>query len=123
MHRRGTARRFKGCRGRSAENNRGSMDEEEFEKRLGEVERRIRQTDKRLNEISARESRLHNLVLRLAATGMALSEALQRNKLISPAEFEKRVETHLKSLDQEISEKKTSQYLDNLWKELEGGKG
>ena len=99
------------------------MDEEEFEKRLGEVERRIRQTDKRLNELSARESRLHNLVLRLSATGMALSEALQRNKLISPAEFEKRVETHLKSLDQEISEKKTSQYLDNLWKELEGGKG
>lgn len=96
------------------------MEEYDFEKRLAELERRIRNAEKKLNEISQKEGHLHNLTLRLAATEMAISEVLQKHKMIVPAEFEKRVKTFVKSLDKEISEKKISNYLDRVWKEFEG---
>ncbi len=93
------------------------MDDDELEKRLAALERRQREQDRRLRELDERERRLHNLTLRLAATGMAVSEALQRHRLIDPAEFEQRVQGHLQSLDREISQKKTARYLEDLWKE------
>lgn len=96
------------------------MEEYDFDKRLAELERRIRSAEKKLNEVSKKEERLHNLILRLAATEMAISEVLQKRRLIVPAEFEKRVETFIKSLDKEISEKKISTYLDRVWEEFEG---
>ena len=96
------------------------MEEYDFDKRLAELERRIRNAEKKLNEISQKESHLHNLTLRLAATEMAISEVLQKRRMIVPAEFEKRVKTFVKSLDKEISEKKISNYLDRVWKEFEG---
>jgi small-conductance mechanosensitive channel len=96
------------------------MEEYDFDKRLAELERRIRDAEKKLNEISQKEGHLHNLTLRLAATEMAISEVLQKHKMIVPAEFEKRVKTFVKSLDKEISEKKISNYLDRVWKEFEG---
>jgi len=95
------------------------MEEEEFERRLRELERRSRQLDRKLSELSERERRLHNLILRLAAAGMVVSEVLQKRKMIEPAEFEKRVETHLRTLDQEISGKKILRYLEKIWKEFE----
>ena len=96
------------------------MEEYDFEKRLAALERRIRNAEKKLNEISQREGHLHNLTLRLAATEMAISEVLQKHQMIVPAQFEKRVKTFVKSLDKEISEKKISNYLDRLWKDFEG---
>ena len=96
------------------------MEEYDFDKLLAELERRIRDAEKKLNEISQKEGHLHNLTLRLAATEMAISEVLQKHKMIVPAEFEKRVKTFVKSLDKEISEKKISNYLDRVWKEFEG---
>lgn len=96
------------------------MEEYDFDKRLAELERRIRNAEKKLNEISKKEDRLHNLTLRLAANEMAISEVLQKHQMIVPAEFEKRVKTFIKNLDQEISEKKISNYLNKLWDEFEG---
>lgn len=96
------------------------MEEYNFDRRLAELERRIRNTEKKLNEVSKKEDRLHNLTLRLAATEMAISEVLQKRQMIVPAEFEKRVETFVKSLDKEISQKKISNYLDKVWEEFDG---
>jgi len=96
------------------------MEEYDSDKRLTELERRIRDVEKKLNEIYQKEGHLHNLTLRLAATEMAISEVLQKHRMIVPAEFEKRVQTFVKSLDKEISEKKISNYLDRVWKEFEG---
>ena len=96
------------------------MEEYDFDKRLAELERRIRYAEQKLSEIREKEARLHNLTLRLAATEMAISEVLQRKGMIVPAEFEKRVETFVKLLDKEISEKKISSYLNKVWKEFEG---
>ena len=94
------------------------MEEYDYDKRLAELERRIRNVEKKLNEITKKEDRLHNLTLRLAATEMAISEVLQKHRMIVPAEFEKRVKTFVNSLDKEISEKKISSYLDKVWEEF-----
>jgi hypothetical protein len=99
------------------------MDEQDSDKRLEELERRIRQLEKELRKLKEVDSRRHGSVMRLAALGMALSETLQKRKMISAAEFEKRVETHLKTLDREISDKKISNYLDRIWKEYESREG
>ncbi|HUU26245.1 MAG TPA: hypothetical protein VM123_00400 [archaeon] len=95
------------------------MDEQNLEKRLEKIERHLEGLSARLDELADKERKLHNLVLRLAATGMAVSEVLQKRQMIKAKEFEQRVAGFLKTLDQEISEKKTARYLENIWKKFE----
>jgi hypothetical protein len=90
------------------------MDEMDLEKRLTELEQRVRELSRNNLELAQSERRLHNLVLRLGSTVMAVTERLQKNGLIKPDEFEKRSQYFLKSLDREISEKKTTRLLDDL---------
>lgn len=95
------------------------MDDERFEEHLREIEERLREFESKLEILSRREKRLNNLVLRLAAINMAVTESLQKHSQINPGQFEERVEEFLGSLDQEISEKKTVRYLEKIWQEFE----
>ncbi|HLA39990.1 MAG TPA: hypothetical protein VJ417_08335 [Candidatus Glassbacteria bacterium] len=98
------------------------MDDQERDKRVKELERRIRQLENDLRELRESDTRRHGSVMRLAALGMALSEVLQKKKLIGGAEFEKRIEEHLNTLDREISDKKIASYLERIWREYGSGK-
>jgi hypothetical protein len=99
------------------------MDEDSLERRLKKLELLFEELAEKVSELGEREKRLHNLLLRLAATGMAVTEIMQKQQMIKPKEFEKQVEGFLRSLDQEISEKKIDRYLENLWKEFGGKDG
>lgn len=92
------------------------MDQRELEIRLEQVERQLK-----LFEESDR--RRHNQLLRLTAVVMALSERLQEKKLLRGEQFEQRVQAHLKSLDREISDRRTQQLLDELLGSAEDGNG
>ena len=94
------------------------MGEYELERRVEELERRIRELEQKQRALRDQDIRRQGVVMRLAATGMALSEALQRRKMIDPVAFEKRVAEFLASLDQEISEKKISSLLDGVWRDF-----
>ncbi|MBN2287955.1 MAG: hypothetical protein JXQ83_01385 [Candidatus Glassbacteria bacterium] len=98
------------------------MDEEKLARRLGRIEERLEAIEAGLADLSRREKRLHNLVLRLAAIDMAITEILQKQGQIKPSQFEERVERFIGTLDQEISEKKTGRFLDKIWQEFEGRK-
>ncbi|MBW7995048.1 MAG: hypothetical protein FVQ81_00465 [Candidatus Glassbacteria bacterium] len=98
------------------------MGDYEVERRVEELERRIRELERDLRALRDKDTRRQGVVMRLAATGMALSEVLQQHKMIDPVKFEKRVAEFLASLDQEISEKKIGSLLDGLWKEFGSGK-
>jgi len=95
------------------------MEDERFEEHLREIEERLKEFESKLEILSRREKRLNNLVLRLAAINMAITESLQKHSQINPSQFEKRVEKFLGSLDQEISAKKTVSYLNKIWQEFE----
>ncbi len=94
------------------------MGDYELERRVEELERRIRELEQKQRALRDQDIRRQGLVMRLAATGMALSEAMQRRKMIEPVSFEKRVAEFLVSLDQEISEKKIRSLLDGVWREF-----
>ena len=95
------------------------MGEERIEKRLEKLEQRLRVIEAKLESISADEKRLHNIVLRLAATSMAISEIMQKRRMIEIRQFEEQVRKNIKTLDQEISQKKTSRYLEDIWKKFD----
>jgi len=95
------------------------MDLDRIEEHIWKIEGRLLKLESELKSLSRREKRLHNLVLRLAAINMAVTEAMQKHGQIKPEQFEERVERFLNSLDQEISEKKTGLFLDKIWKQLE----
>ncbi len=92
------------------------MDQRELEIRLEQVERQLK-----LFEESDR--RRHNQLLRLTAVVMALSEKLQEKKMLRGDQFEQRVQAHLKSLDREISDRRTQHLLDELLGSAEDGNG
>ncbi|MEA2062740.1 MAG: hypothetical protein U9P14_03490 [Gemmatimonadota bacterium] len=87
------------------------MDEKKLEQRLKKLEGEI-------SEIRERERRLHNLVLRLAAINMAVTDIMQKKHWIKPKQFEEQVEKYLGTLDQEISENRTKRYLDKLLRDF-----
>jgi hypothetical protein len=95
------------------------MGDYEVERRVEELERRIRHLEREVKELRERDIRRQGVVMRLAATEMALSEVMQQRKMIDPAKFEKRVNGFLVILDQEISEKKITGLLDGLSKKFE----
>ena len=99
------------------------MGDYELERRVEELERRIRELERKQRELRNQDIRRQGVVMRLAATGMALSEVLQKRKMIDPAAFEKRVAGFLEILDQEISEKKIGSLLDGVWREFEQKEG
>ncbi len=92
------------------------MGEYELERRVEELERRIRELEQKQRDLRDQDIRRQGVVMRLAATGMAISEVLQKRKMIEPISFEKRVAGFLTILDQEISEKKIGSLLDGLWR-------
>ena len=95
------------------------MGDYEVERRVEELERRIRHLEREVKELRDKDIRRQGVVMRLAATEMALSEIMQQRKMIDPATFEKRVNGFLVILDQEISEKKITGLLDGLSKKFE----
>jgi hypothetical protein len=95
------------------------MDDEHYEKRLLKTEQRLRECENRIKDLNRREKRLHNLVLRLSAINMAVTESLQKHGQIKPKKFKEQVERFIANLDQEISEKKTGNLLEKIWRELE----
>ncbi len=94
------------------------MGEYELERRVEELERRIRELEQKQRALRDQDIRRQGVVMRLAATGMALSEVLQKRKMIEPVTFEKRVAEFLTSLDQEISEKKIGSLLEGVWRDF-----
>ncbi len=94
------------------------MGEYELERRVEELERRIRELEQKQRALRDQDIRRQGVVMRLAATGMALSEVLQKRKMIEPVTFGKRVAEFLASLDQEISEKKISSLLEGVWRDF-----
>ena len=99
------------------------MGDYEVERRVEELERRIRELEREVRELREKDIRRQSVVMRLAATQMALSEIMQQRKMIDPAKFEKRVNGFLVILDQEISEKKIGSLLDGVWKKFEDKEG
>ena len=79
-----------------------------------DVQARLTEIETRLQELDQREKKLHNVALKLSAVVMVLSEKLQEKKMLNNEEFEKRVQANLKSLDREISDRRTRRMLDNL---------
>jgi hypothetical protein len=79
-----------------------------------ELETRLEEAEQRLKALEENEKRRHNQVLRLTAVVMALSEKLQEKKILRGEQFEQRVQAHLKSLDREISDRRTQHLLDEL---------
>lgn len=84
------------------------MEEKDLPKRLEELESRI-------SDLDHREKRLRNVALKLSAVVMTLSEKLQEKKLLRSDEFERRVQAHLKTLDREISDRRTLKLLEDLF--------
>ncbi|MCE5271140.1 hypothetical protein LLH00_07640 [bacterium] len=79
-----------------------------------ELEYRLEEAEQKLAVLEEREKKLRNQVLRLTAVAMALSEKLQEKKILQSEQFEDRVQAHLKTLDREISDRRTERLLDEL---------
>ncbi len=79
-----------------------------------ELEYRLEEAEQKLAVLEEREKKLRNQVLRLTAVAMALSEKLQEKKMLQSGQFEERVQAHLKTLDREISDRRTERLLDEL---------
>ena len=94
---------------------------DEIDEKFEDIERRLKIIRDEQKELNQKQNGLTNLLMRLAASQMAIADALQKKKIIEPKSFEETVDRNLGNLDQEMTDRKIKNLLNQVWKGKTGG--
>ena len=92
----------------------------EIDKKFDEIERKLKILRDEQHELTKKQNGLNNLLMRLAASQMAIADSLQKKKIIEPKSFEEAVDRNLGNLDQELTDRKIQNILNQVWKGKSG---